>query len=140
MPDEVSTKHDINKKIERFEGITMTLKINLQKSVAEMLVLSILNNGTMYGYQLIQELEAQSKGLFSIKEGTLYPLLYRLIDNNMVSFEKKLVGKRRTRVYYNITEDGKEYLQQILKSYQDMVQGVTNVLVKNGQSIHIVTE
>ena len=39
----------------------MTLKINLQKSVAEMLVLSILNNGTMYGYQLIQELEAQSK-------------------------------------------------------------------------------
>ena len=114
----------------------MTLKINLQKSVAEMLVLSILNNGTMYGYQLIQELEAQSKGLFSIKEGTLY----RLIDNNMVSFEKKLVGKRRTRVYYNITEDGKEYLQQILKSYQDMVQGVANVLVKNGQSIHIVTE
>ena len=113
----------------------MTLKINLQKSVAEMLVLSILNNGTMYGYQLIQELEAQSKGLFSIKEGTLYPLLYRLIDNNMVS-----VGKRRTRVYYNITEDGKEYLQQILKSYQDMVQGVANVLVKNGQSIHIVTE
>ena len=52
----------------------MTLKINLQKSVAEMLVLSILNNGTMYGYQLIQELEAQSKGLFSIKEGTC--LLY----------------------------------------------------------------
>ena len=104
----------------------MTLKINLQKSVAEMLVLSILNNGTMYGYQLIQELEEQSKGLFSIKEGTLYPLLYRLIDNNMVSFEKKLVGK--------------EYLQQILKSYQDMVQGVANVLVKNGQSIHIVTE
>ncbi len=118
----------------------MTLKINLQKSVAEMLVLSILNNGTMYGYQLIQELEEQSKGLFSIKEGTLYPLLYRLIDNNMVSFEKKLVGKRRTRVYYDITEDGKEYLQQILKSYQDMVQGVANVLVKNGQSIHIVTE
>ena len=118
----------------------MTLKINLQKSVAEMLVLSILNNGTMYGYQLIQELEAQSTGLFSIKEGTLYPLLYRLIDNDMVSFEKKLVGKRRTRVYYNITEDGKEYLQQILKSYQDMVQGVANVLVKNGQSIHIVTE
>lgn len=117
----------------------MTLKINLQKSVAEMLVLSILNNGTMYGYQLIQELEAQSKGLFSIKEGTLYPLLYRLIDNDMVSFEKKLVGKRRTRVYYNITEDGKEY-QQILKSYQDMVQGVANVLVKNGQYIHIVTE
>ena len=78
----------------------MTLKINLQKSVAEMLVLSILNNGTMYGYQLIQELEA----------------------------------------HYNITEDGKEYLQQILKSYQDMVQGVANVLVKNGQSIHIVTE
>ena len=37
----------------------MTLKINLQKSVAEMLVLSILNNGTMYGYQLIQELEAR---------------------------------------------------------------------------------
>ena len=65
MPDKVSTKHDINKKIERFEGITMTLKINLQKSVAEMLVLSILNNGTMYGYQLIQELEAQSKGLCS---------------------------------------------------------------------------
>ena len=109
----------------------MTLKINLQKSVAEMLVLSILNNDTMYGYQLIQELEAQSKGQFS---------MYRLIDNNMVSFEKKLVGKRRTRVYHNITEDGKEYLQQILKSYQDMVQGVANVLVKNGQSIHIVTE
>lgn len=116
------------------------LKINLQKSMAEMLVLAILNKGDMYGYQLIQELELQSKGLFSIKEGTLYPLLYRLIDKEMVDCRKELVGKRRTRVYYNITETGKQYLQEVLDGYQNMIQGINNILINNGQEVKLLSE
>lgn len=116
------------------------LKINLQKSMAEMLVLAILNNGDMYGYQLIQELKVQSKGLFNIKEGTLYPLLYRLIDKELVACRKELVGKRRTRVYYNITDAGKDYLQQVLNAYQNMIQGINNILVNNGQEIKLLPD
>ena len=67
----------------------------LKKGVIEILILSLLSEDKMYGYQLIQELDTRSNGVFKMKEGTLYPVLYRLEDSGYIesSWEKGVKGE-----------------------------------------------
>ena len=70
----------------------------------EMLLLKIISEGDCYGYQIVQTLDKISNGTIHIAEGTMYPILYRLLDEGLISDEKRLVGKRQTRIYYHIEE------------------------------------
>ena len=56
----------------------------MKKGVLEILVLKFLSQEEKYGYQLISELKERSGGMFSLKEGTLYPILYRLEEDGLV--------------------------------------------------------
>ena len=49
-----------------------------------MLVLKLLKEEPKYGYQMIQEMKEKSQGVFSLKDGTLYPILYRLEEEGLV--------------------------------------------------------
>ena len=49
-----------------------------------------------------------SNDKIQVKEGTLYPILYRLVDEGYISDQKVLVGKRLTRVHYHIESKGEE--------------------------------
>ena len=50
----------------------------MKKGALDMLVLKLLQHEEKYGYQLISELRDRSNGALALKEGTLYPILYRL--------------------------------------------------------------
>ncbi len=56
----------------------------LKKGVLEMLVLELLCAAPGYGYELLSQLKTRSGGLFALKEGTLYPILYRLEDGGLI--------------------------------------------------------
>ena len=56
----------------------------LKKGVLELLVLELLCSKPSYGYELLVALREKSEGLFSLKEGTLYPILYRLEDEGLI--------------------------------------------------------
>lgn len=87
----------------------------MKKGVLEMLVLKLLMENEKYGYQLISELKEKSNQMFVLKEGTLYPILYRLEDEGLVvSRWSEAKGKEVSRKYYTITEKGKEDLVQLL--------------------------
>lgn len=90
------------------------MKINkeLLKGSTTILILSILNRKDMYGYEMIKEIEDRSKGVFSFKEGTLYPILHGLENENYIeSYWDTGEGKRK-RKYYKITEAGKGILNE----------------------------
>ena len=57
----------------------------LKKGVLELLVLESVCCGSTYGYALLGHLKARSGGLFALKEGTLYPILYRLEDEGFIA-------------------------------------------------------
>ena len=80
----------------------------LKKGVIEILILGLLSEEKMYGYQLIQELDSRSSGVFKMKEGTLYPVLYRLEDSKFIESSWEQDNERRSvpRKYYMITEEG----------------------------------
>lgn len=86
----------------------------LKRGVLEMLVLKLLLKEEKYGYQIILELREKTDGLFDLKEGTLYPVLYRLENEELVlSRWSEPKGKEVSRKYYGITEAGKELLQEL---------------------------
>ena len=58
----------------------------------------------------------------------MYPILYRLLDNGYITDEKKLVGKRLTRVYYHIEPDGLDYLKELSEEYYRIKNSIDNIM------------
>lgn len=106
----------------------MAVADNLKRGTVELLLLTLLKEQDMYGYQLSQELAGRSGGLFTLQEGSLYPTLYRLVERGYITDEQKLVGRRRTRVYYHLEPAGAEYLREVRREYFSINRGVMNLL------------
>ena len=98
-----------------------------------LVILSLLKREDMYGYQLVQETEKQSGGRLTTQEGSLYPVLYKLLDQGFVSDRKVLVGKRMQRVYYHLEPSGEERLKELIREYEDVTQGVFQI-IRGGDS------
>ena len=69
-----------------------------------------------------------SEHLLSISLNTIYTVTYKLENENLISEYSKLVGKKRTRVYYHLEETGKEHLARITTNYNNMINGVNHII------------
>ena len=103
-----------------------------QRGLISLLILALLDQEDMYGYQIVQEITERSGGAIVTEEGSLYPVLYKLQDQGMLSGEKVLVGKRMTRVYYHLEEPGRRRLQELSREYRAITQGVFQI-IQGGQ-------
>lgn len=105
----------------------------------DMLVLKLLENQDMYGYQIIEQLEKQSQNVFSLSAGSLYPLLHNLevkdyVDTYEGDNNSKTHGKKRK--YYHITEKGKAYLAEKSKEWEQYSSAINSILfVEKGAAI-----
>lgn len=90
------------------------MKVNkeLLKGSTSILILSLLDRKAMYGYEMIKEIESKSKGVFSFKEGTLYPILHNLENEGFIESYWDIEEGKRKRKYYKITNHGKKVLQE----------------------------
>jgi PadR family transcriptional regulator, regulatory protein PadR len=84
----------------------MAERHDLVKSNIDSLLLCLVTDQAMYGYQIIKELENRSQGYFKFKEGTLYPALHRLEKNGLVTSEWRVLTNGQQRKYYTITGRG----------------------------------
>ena len=99
-----------------------------EEMTAEMVLLALLKEQEMYGYQLSQTLKEKSNGKYVLQEGSMYPILYRMLDKGLIGERREIVGKRRTRVYYAITELGLTRLDEIVHEYLDVTAGIKGVM------------
>lgn len=114
---------------------------NFKRGCAEVLALYLLSKEDMYGYQITQLMEEKSGGRFTMLEGTLYLILYKLVDAGYIKSYTKLVGKKRTRKYYHLEEKGREYLDEILTEYDEITLGISLILDRGSHSdIRTVTD
>ena len=90
----------------------MTSKRDWLLGNIEPLLLYLLNEQPMYGYQIIKDLEERSQGYFRFKEGTLYPVLHRLEKDGLIRGEWGVLASGRQRKYYHITEKGLAVLEE----------------------------
>lgn len=111
------------------------LEDNLKTGLYDILFLKILDSGESYGYKIQHDIEKQSGGLIKIFNGSLYGVFYRLEKKGYVTSRKELVGKTRFRVYYSITDLGKEFLKEAQEVVENIYKGAMMVLkggVENG--------
>lgn len=106
----------------------MTNQDSFKKGSLEMLLLKLLENKDCYGYELSQLLKERSNNIISVPEGSMYPALYRLVDNGYISSKKVKIGVRRERVYYHLEDAGKKYLSELLCAYYEVANGISNIL------------
>lgn len=101
----------------------------MKKGVLDMLVLRLLKTEAKYGYQIIQEMKEKSEETFLLKDGTLYPILYRLEDEKLViSKWSEALGKQVPRKYYEITEAGLKALSKIETVWNRISDGVEKIM------------
>ena len=92
-----------------------------------MLLLQLLSEKDMYGYEMIEELEKRSEYVFSLKAGTMYPLLHGMESKkHLVSYEKEAQGKMRR--YYTITKQGRAELLKKKEAWETYSKAVGQVI------------
>lgn len=106
----------------------MALSEGIKRGTVELLILTILQDQDMYGYQLSQELTSRSRGLYTLQESSMYPTLYRLVERELISDRQEKVGKRRIRIYYHLEDVGRTYLDAIRKEYCSICRGILYIL------------
>ena len=105
---------------------------SFRRGVMSLVILALLKREDMYGYQLVQETANSSGGKLTTQEGSLYPVLYRLLDQGFISDRKVQVGKRMSRIYYHLEPAGEERLRELIQEYEDVTQGVFQIIREEG--------
>lgn len=101
-------------------------KTLIQGSLA-MLILRLLEEKDMYGYEMIETLRGKSNNVFELKAGSLYPLLHSLEEKRFVSsYEDDSTGK--TRKYYHLSGEGKRFLKEKKEEWKVYSTAVSSVL------------
>ena len=96
--------------------------------ITELLILSILSVRDSYAYEITKTIQNHSDNLLTISQNTIYGTIYKLQSEGKISEYSMLVGKRRTRIYYHIEDNGSSYLQDLQRNYQQTITGVQAVL------------
>ncbi|SQB91425.1 transcriptional regulator, PadR-like family [Clostridium tetanomorphum] len=109
-------------------GDKMKVDKELLKGSTEILILTLLKDEPMYGYEIIKKLEEKSSGIFVFKEGTLYPILHSLEDKNVVESFWSNGQNGRKRKYYRLTEKGKGYIKEKEEQWVTFRSAVDKIL------------
>lgn len=100
----------------------------LLKGSTDPLILSLIGQQPMYGYQLIKEMEGRSQGYFQFKEGTLYPALHRMEREGLISGRWERLPGGQERRYYYLTEKGSRVLNRKRAEWREFSAAVTLII------------
>jgi PadR family transcriptional regulator PadR len=95
--------------------------------VPELLILRLLADREMYGYELVKAIEAATGEAIRTGEGVVYPVLHALETQGCLKARRKLINGR-TRVYYTATPSGKRRLGVITDEWNRITRAVSHVL------------
>lgn len=105
----------------------MAIDKSLVSGSTSMLLLRLLEERDLYGYEMIDTLRERSENVFDLKAGTLYPLLHSLEGKHyLTSYESEAGGKMRK--YYTLTKEGKKYLKSKKEEWNIYSSTVTKIL------------
>ena len=106
----------------------MIPKRDLLKGSSNSLLLCLLGQQPMYGYQIVKEIERRSQGYFKFKEGTLYPALHRLEKADLIMGKWQILPNGRNRRYYYITDKGHLALEVEKSRWQDFLDAMNLII------------
>lgn len=106
---------------------TENTKAQMRKGILEFCILSLIDQKEMYVSDLIEELK---KGKLDVVEGTLYPLLTRLKNGEFLSYRWEESTGGPPRKYYQITDKGKLFLEELRNTWNELTTSVEQITQK----------
>jgi DNA-binding PadR family transcriptional regulator len=106
----------------------MNYERELLKGSTDTLLLSLIIQKPIYGYQIIKEMEKKSNGYFQFKEGTLYPALHRLEKAGFIKGKWERLPSGQERRYYHIQEKGIKALEDRLETWRNFSTAVNMIM------------
>lgn len=103
-------------------------KTELVKGTLEMLILRVLSRGDMHGWGIAQRIQQWSRDVLSVEEGSLYPALYRLEVQGLVSSEWRISENNRRAKFYTLTKSGVKQLDSEKQNWDRVVLAIANVM------------
>lgn len=102
-------------------------KKQMRKGVLELCILAIMSEGEAYPSDIIEKLKESE---LIVKEGTLYPLLTRLKNAELLHYNWKESTSGPPRKYYYVTEKGKEFFNELWGAWSNLVNAVEQATSK----------
>jgi len=95
--------------------------------VPELLILRLLEQQEMYGYELVQAIESRTGSVVAVGEGVVYPVLHGLERDGALASRRKTVNGR-SRIYYSVTPVGSRRLADLSENWTQLAAAVKRML------------
>ncbi|HKW03513.1 MAG TPA: helix-turn-helix transcriptional regulator [Vicinamibacterales bacterium] len=92
------------------------------------LILSLLSERAMYGYEMLQEAERRSARAFNLKEGTLYPALHQMERAGLLKATWRESPEGRSRKYYTLTAKGRRRAASKRRQWDSIMAAMRAIL------------
>jgi PadR family transcriptional regulator PadR len=113
--------------------VVKTADREMKRGTLEMILLKLLSEKQRYGYELVSTLERRGGEQFQLKEGTLYPVLYRLESAGLIEPRWETLERGVPRKYYRLTRVGAQHLRDLIKDWREFVGAVEDLLSGEGK-------
>jgi PadR family transcriptional regulator PadR len=107
-----------------------TFDKELKRGTLEMIILRLISERPMYGYELASTLEKRGGNLFRLKEGTLYPVLYRMEKAGFIEARWETLERGVPRKYYRLTRSGGKYLEGRIAEWKEFSSAIERLIEK----------
>lgn len=105
----------------------MRIERELMRGAGPIAILRLLEGGEKYGYELVELLDRQSKGVLAMGQSTLYPLLYNLQAKGLIAARTEKTDSGRSRKYYRLTDKGSRRLARDRKQWEALSTAMGNL-------------
>ncbi len=106
----------------------MAVNNDMMRGIAEPIILKLLNNKKMYGYEIIKVVNEKTENAFQWKEGTLYPCLHRLEADGLIESEWQIAENSKPRKYYTLTKKGATEMAAKVEEWSHFSKAVNALL------------
>ena len=99
-----------------------------RKGLLPLIILLLLKDQDMDGYQMVRELDSRTDGAITTQEGALYPVLYVLCKAGYVTERKEMVKERRFRIVYHLEPAGEQYMREQIAEYEKVISAMQSLI------------
>ena len=112
--------------------MTMSMSAEMKKGTVAPIVLKLLAERDMYGYEMLKQVNERTDNVLAWKEATLYPWLHRLEQERFVRSEWRTSSAGRKRKYYTLTRRGATELEARVAEWRTLSASVSAILCTTG--------
>jgi PadR family transcriptional regulator, regulatory protein PadR len=109
---------------------------NFMNGVPELLILRLLQQEEMYGYEIVQAIRSRTDAVIAVGEGVVYPVLHALQGDGALRSRRKTVNGR-SRIYYSVTPKGSHRLADLSESWTNLAAAIQKMLT-GGQRDEVI--